>query len=165
MSDWTLLRFHKVVPEAQALMRQLVARVYAFCDELDSDANANLMVSSLLAHFQTDLPAMFGLGILRDGHLVGHLLCQIENYYSQMNLAVLQYELDEAPPREFHKVAYQELIDIAVMAGATKIIAICPDDKVVRIHKLFHHMEVYATIMSYDLTEEREEKIKEVSNG
>jgi hypothetical protein len=165
MSEWRLLKFHKTVPEAHSRLRDLIPRIYAFADELDSGADGNTLILRLLMHFYAEVPEIFGLGIMRGDELVGHLLVQFEDYYGCKNMTVLQYQLDEATPRAFHREAFEELLEIGHLFGADNLVAVCPTEKVERIHKIFHGMQRYATLMTLDLTAIRRGKLKEAANG
>lgn len=165
MGEWRLLKFHKDVPEAHERMEDLIKRIYAFVRVLDSGADGNMLVSHLLTHFQAELPVLFALGIIHDDKLVGHLLIQFENYYGCTNMTILQYKIDEATPRAFHKEAFDQLVEIGHFAKANNMVAVCPDEKVERLHKIFHGMQRYATLMTLDLAELRRGKLKEAANG
>jgi hypothetical protein len=163
--NWRLLKFHKDVPEAHERVKELIPRIYTFIEALDSGADPNILVQHFLTHFTADLPRLFALGIIHDDRLVGHLLIQFEEYYGCTNMTVLQYQIDEATPRAFHKEAFEELVKIGHFARANNMVAVCPDEKVERLHKIFHGMQRYATLMTLDLAELRRGKLKEVSNG
>jgi hypothetical protein len=164
--EWRLLRFHKSNPEAHERMRELLKRVYFFVDELDSGADPNMLAQHILTHFTADLPLLFGLGVIHDDRLVGHLLIQFEEYYGCRNMTILQYQLDEAPPRAFHRESFEELIEIGGYANARNMVAVCQDEKVERLHKIFHGMKRYATLMTLDLEEHKNSKqLEEVANG
>lgn len=166
MADsWRLLKFHKDVPEAHTRLREMIPRIYTFVDALDSGADANMLVQHFLTHFTADLPALFGLGIIHNDRLVGHLLIQFENYYGCTNMTILQYQVDEATPRAFHAEAFAQLCEIGHFAKANNLVAVCPDEKVERLHKIFHGMQRYATLMTLDLTEVRRGKLEEAANG
>jgi hypothetical protein len=167
MSDgtWRLLKFHRAVPEAHQRMRELIRRVYAFIDKLDSGADGNQMVQLLLAHFATDKPLLFGIGVIHDDTLVGHILMQLENYYGCTNMTVLQYELDESPPLAFHRESFGELLDIGQIVGARNLVAVCPDERVERLHRIFHGMKRYATLMTLDLRTVQQNELEEAANG
>lgn len=165
MAEWRLLRFHHSVPEAHERMRELVQRIYAFIDKLDSGADGNQMVQLLLAHFATDRPLLFGIGVIHDEKMVGHLLMQFENYYGCTNMTVLQYELDESPPRAFHRESFDELVEIGRLVGARNLVAVCPDERVERLHRIFHGMRRYASLMTLDLNTVQARGLKEAANG
>lgn len=163
--EWRLLRFHRTVPEAHKRVREMIPRIYTFADDLDSGADGNLLVLNFLTHFQTELPKLFGLGVLCNDELIGHLLIQFEEYYGCTNMTVLQYQVDKTAPRAFHASSWEEVLEIADFAGANNIVGICPDEKVERLHKIFHGMKRYATLMTLDLDEIRRGRLKEAANG
>lgn len=165
MAEWRVLRFHKDVPEAHTRLREIIPRIYDFAAELDSGADGNQLVYNFLQHFKTPLPRLFALAPLLDDKIVGHLLIQFEDYYGCINMTVIQYQLDVAPPRWFHKQSWEEILEIADIAGANNLVAICPDEKIERLHKIFHGMKRYATLMTLDLDEIRRGRLKEAANG
>lgn len=166
MGDWRLLRFHKTVPEAHERMREFIERVYVFVDELDSGADPNMLVQHILTHFTADLPLLFGLGVICDDRLVGHMLIQFEEYYGCRNMTVLQYKVDETAPRAFHTESFEAICDIGHFANARNLVAVCQDEKIERVHKIFHGMQRYATLMTLDLEERRKSmQLGEVSSG
>ena len=162
-----MLRFHKLVAEAHERMRELIPRIYKFVDDLDSGADPNKLVQNLLTHFESDFPNLFALGIMHNDRLVGHLVIQFENYYGCTNMTVIQYQLDEPPPRSFHQQAFEELLTIGDLVNARNLVAVCPDERVERLHKIFHGMKRYATLMTLDLDAVRaeREKTEEAANG
>ena len=164
--EWRLLRFHKNVPEAHERMRELIQRIYTFVDELDSGADPNMLISHVLVHFQADLPLLFALGVIHDDRLVGHLLIQFEDYYGCRNMTVLQYKVDETAPRSFHRESFEEILEIGHFANARNLVAVCQDEKIERVHKIFHGMSRYATLMTLDLEARRRAmQLGEVANG
>lgn len=164
--EWRLLRFHKSVPEAHERMKELLDRVCIFVGELDSGADPNQLMNHILTHFTADLPLLFGIGVMRNDAMVGHLLIQFEDYYGCRNMTVLQYKVDETAPRAFHQQSFEELLDIGHFANARNMVAVCQDEKIERAHSIFHGMKRYATLMTLDLEERRRQmQLGEVANG
>ncbi len=154
MARWFMLPMVREEELADHYMPALVDRVFAFCEMDDAAANPNQLVHMIYAHYFSDKPStLFGLAFIKDAEMVGHFLVQIEQFYGTTNMTVLQYSLDEPAPRDVHKRIYTEIQDIARACGAKNLLGICPNPKIERIHRIFHGMKRYATIMTYDLTE------------
>jgi hypothetical protein len=154
MAQWLFLPMTRDDKLADKLMPSLVDRVFDFCDLEDAAANPNILVHMIYGHyFSATRAKLFGIGIVKDGVMVGHFLVQLEDFYGTANMTVLQYSLDESPPREFRDQVLWDLRDLARKCGAQNLCGVCPDEKVERLHRVFHGMKKFATIMTYDLTE------------
>lgn len=158
-SRWSVLHFHPSAADAWRKMPELVSRVSRFIEGHGSAAEVTPMCEALVQHFAVANPALFALGFVSDGRLVGHILSQVEDFYGTRQITVLQYEVDHGNPlpRRFREEALGELLKVARAAGATRILALCEDERVGRAHSIFHGFSRYCTVMTRPVTEAGEE--------
>lgn len=158
-TDWLL--FTPENTRAWELYPELEVRVRRFAQELDSKADPEQLAHALRAQFATGRSDLWAMGVLApmqylpDYELVGHLLVQRENYYGHVSMLALQWDMDEgfALTREARRQAVMTLKALCRAAGASTLVALCPDDRVARAHRLFLGMGRFATMMTLDLEE------------
>lgn len=98
--DYDVHILHRDQPQDWMWHPQVMGRIARFCQEHEDQAEAYLLVRNIQQAFIMDDPVLMVIALLRDGLLVGHLLCDRSILYYKPIVTVHQYMLDCPIPNE-----------------------------------------------------------------
>ena len=152
----TVVALHRANPIARGLMPQLLARVRALSEQLEGVGDPGILCRAIELNFMADDPQIIALVAVDDGQLVGHAILSLDHWLGHKYVMVLQYQLDEALPREIVREQMAKVEEWGRNHGAVEMRALVTGDNLERAYRSFYGFQRKQVLMTRPIPQRQE---------
>lgn len=138
----------------------IMERIIRFCSAYEGQGDPEALVRNIQQSFVMDDPGLMVIAFFKDGHLIGHILCDRAVLYFKPIVAVHQYMLDRSIPDQIRNDAVQLIRDWAKDTGpeekrepAQFIQWLVRDKKLARMYQRFFNAKPQFLLMRMSVEE------------